>query len=51
MLTTKEMRKIDVIKKNLMQQTMAERNILQFASNPFIVNMFCSYSTKVCVVV
>ena len=41
------MRKKDILKKNYIQQAMSERAILQFARNPFIINMFCSYSTKV----
>ncbi len=42
-----ELKKKDVIRKNLIHQAMAERTILQFARNPFIVNMFCSYQTRV----
>ena len=32
--------------KNEVQQVMAERDILQYAQNPFLVNLICSFTTK-----
>ncbi len=43
----KVLRKKDVIAKNLMSQVQNERDIMQFAQNPFLVNLLCSFSSKV----
>ena len=43
----KVLKKKDVLTKNLMHQVLHERDIMQFAQNPFLVNLLCSFSTKV----
>eukprot|EP00730_Choanoeca_flexa_P004578 TRINITY_DN11738_c0_g1_i1.p1 TRINITY_DN11738_c0_g1~~TRINITY_DN11738_c0_g1_i1.p1 ORF type:complete len:1660 (+),score=374.61 TRINITY_DN11738_c0_g1_i1:224-5203(+) len=42
----KILRKQEMINKNVVAQVMAERDILQFARNPFLINMYCSFTTK-----
>ena len=40
------LRKRDMANKNLVNQVMAERDILQFAHNPFVIQFICSFTTK-----
>jgi microtubule-associated serine/threonine kinase len=40
------LKKRDMLNKNMVHQVMAERDILMFARNPFIVNLLCSFLTK-----
>lgn len=42
----KVLKKQDMINKNLVQQVLAEKGILQFAKNPFLINLLCSFTTK-----
>jgi len=37
-----------MVNKNVVKQVFAERDILQFARNPFLINLYCSFTTKVC---
>ena len=42
-----------IVKNNLMlrnqiEQVFAERDIMSFTDNPFVVSMYCSFETKVC---
>eukprot|EP00048_Salpingoeca_helianthica_P007667 m.113533 g.113533 ORF g.113533 m.113533 type:complete len:1245 (+) comp14393_c0_seq2:179-3913(+) len=46
LVAIKKLRKRDMQRKNVIHQAMAERTILQFVHNPFIVSMFCSYTTR-----
>ena len=43
----KVLKKKDVLAKNLMDQVLHERDIMQFAQNPFLINLLCSFSSKV----
>jgi microtubule-associated serine/threonine kinase len=45
----KVLKKKDVLAKNLMDQVLHERDIMQFAQNPFLINLLCSFSSKVCI--
>eukprot|EP00051_Salpingoeca_urceolata_P006859 m.90799 g.90799 ORF g.90799 m.90799 type:complete len:1481 (+) comp15019_c0_seq1:1312-5754(+) len=40
------LKKRDMVSKNLVSQVMNERDILQFAQNPFIINLLCSFTSK-----
>ena len=44
----KVLKKKDVVAKNMINQVTHERDIMQFAQNPFLVNLICSFSSKVC---
>ena len=44
----KRIKKQDLVLRNMLDQVFAERDILMFAQNPFVVSMFCSFETKVC---
>eukprot|EP00048_Salpingoeca_helianthica_P007668 m.113546 g.113546 ORF g.113546 m.113546 type:complete len:1270 (+) comp14393_c0_seq3:67-3876(+) len=46
LVAIKMLRKRDLVRKNIINQAMSERVILQFANNPFIVSMYCSYATR-----
>ena len=46
LVAIKMLKKKDILAKNLMNQVLHERDIMQFAQNPFLVNMICSFSTK-----
>jgi microtubule-associated serine/threonine kinase len=43
----KMLKKKDVLAKNLISQVMHERDIMHFAQNPFLINLICSFSSKV----
>eukprot|EP00049_Salpingoeca_infusionum_P003204 m.64399 g.64399 ORF g.64399 m.64399 type:complete len:1760 (-) comp12014_c0_seq1:3339-8618(-) len=45
-VAVKVLKKRDMINKNFVQQVMAEKDILQFARNPFLINLLCSFTTK-----
>ncbi len=47
LVAIKMLKKKDVLAKNLMNQVLHERDIMQFAQNPFLVNLLCSFSSKV----
>ncbi|KAL5289816.1 MAST4 family protein [Megaselia abdita] len=42
----KKINKNNLILRNQVEQVFAERDILSFADNPFVVSMFCSFETK-----
>jgi microtubule-associated serine/threonine kinase len=42
----KVLRKKDLLAKNMIDQVLNERDILHFAQNPFVVTLFCSFSSK-----
>ncbi|EDQ92348.1 uncharacterized protein MONBRDRAFT_13270, partial [Monosiga brevicollis MX1] len=42
----KVLKKKDMMDKNVVRQVMAEKNILQFARSPFLINLWCSFTTK-----
>ena len=42
----KKINKSHIILRNQVDQVFAERDILSFADNPFVVSMFCSFETK-----
>jgi serine/threonine protein kinase len=46
----KSLRKKDMANRNLVNQVLNERDILQFAQNPFVIQFICSFTTKVCAV-
>lgn len=39
--------KHNLVLRNQVDQVFAERDILTFAENPFVVGMYCSFETKV----
>jgi len=44
------MKKIDkqnLILRNQVEQAFAERDIMSFTDNPFVVSLYCSFETKV----
>ena len=43
----KVLKKRDMLNKNFVHQVLAEKDILQFARNPFLINLICSFTTKV----
>jgi microtubule-associated serine/threonine kinase len=43
----KVLKKKHLLAKNMIDQVVNERDILQFAQNPFLVTLYCSFSTKV----
>jgi hypothetical protein len=43
----KVLKKRDMLNKNFVHQVLAEKDILQFARNPFLINLICSFMTKV----
>eukprot|EP00042_Codosiga_hollandica_P050089 m.591437 g.591437 ORF g.591437 m.591437 type:complete len:1419 (+) comp58016_c0_seq1:169-4425(+) len=42
----KVLKKRDLRTKNMIDQVMNERDILQFAQNPFLVTLYCSFASK-----
>ncbi|XP_063726921.1 microtubule-associated serine/threonine-protein kinase 2-like isoform X4 [Symsagittifera roscoffensis] len=42
----KRIKKQDLVLRNMLDQVFAERDILMFAQNPFVVSMYCSFETK-----
>ena len=43
----KKINKHSILLRNQTQQILAERDIMSFTDNPFVVSMFCSFETKV----
>ena len=43
----KKIWKQNLVLRNQVDQVFAERDILTFAENPFVVGMYCSFETKV----
>lgn len=43
----KKINKQNLILRNQVEQVFAERDIMSFTDNPFVVSMFCSFETKV----
>ena len=43
----KRISKQNVVLRNQMEQVFAERDIMSFTDNPFVVSMYCSFETKV----
>lgn len=46
----KKLLKSHLILRNQVEQVFAERDILTFSDNPFVVSFYCSFETKVDVV-
>ncbi|XP_043190178.1 microtubule-associated serine/threonine-protein kinase 3-like isoform X3 [Amphibalanus amphitrite] len=42
----KRISKQNVVLRNQMEQVLAERDIMSFTDNPFVVSMYCSFETK-----
>ena len=42
----KKINKANLVLRNQVEQVFAERDILSFSDNPFVVGMFCSFETK-----
>ncbi|XP_026473119.1 microtubule-associated serine/threonine-protein kinase 3 isoform X2 [Ctenocephalides felis] len=42
----KKINKTNLVLRNKVEQVFAERDILSFADNPFVVSMYCSFETK-----
>ncbi len=47
MFALKKINKNNIILRNQVDQVFAERDIMSFTDNPFVVSMFCSFETKV----
>lgn len=45
----KKLLKHNLVLRNLVEQVFAERDILTFTDNPFVVSLYCSFETKVLV--
>ena len=45
----KKLLKSDLVLRNMIEQVFAERDILTFTDNPFVVSFYCSFETKVSV--
>lgn len=45
----KKINKQNLMLRNQVEQVFAERDIMSFTDNPFVVSMICSFETKVCV--
>ena len=45
----KKVSKHRMVMKKQVQQVFYERDILTFAENPFVVGLWCTFQTKVCV--
>lgn len=43
----KKINKHNLLLRNQIDQVFAERDIMNFCSNPFVVSMLCSFETKV----
>lgn len=43
----KKIIKNNLILRNQIEQVFAERDIMSFTDNPFVVTMYCSFETKV----
>ena len=46
----KKINKNNLMLRNQVEQVFAERDIMSFTDNPFVVSMYCSFETKVCTV-
>jgi len=44
----KKLLKNNLVLRNQVDQVYAERDILTFTDNPFVVSFYCSFETKVC---
>lgn len=44
----KKINKNNLMLRNQVEQVFAERDIMSFTDNPFVVSMYCSFETKVC---
>lgn len=44
----KKINKQNLMLRNQVEQVFAERDIMSFTDNPFVVSMYCSFETKVC---
>ncbi|KFM64273.1 Microtubule-associated serine/threonine-protein kinase 3, partial [Stegodyphus mimosarum] len=42
----KKISKHNLVLRNQVEQVYAERDIMSFTDNPFVVSMFCSFETK-----
>lgn len=47
----KKINKTNLVLRNQVEQAFAERDIMSFTDNPFVVSLFCSFETKVTVVI
>lgn len=45
----KKINKNNLMLRNQVEQVFAERDIMSFTDNPFVVSMYCSFETKVCI--
>lgn len=43
----KKINKLNLVLRNQVEQVFAERDIMSFTDNPFVVSIFCSFETKV----
>lgn len=43
----KKINKQNLMLRNQVEQVFAERDIMSFTDNPFVVSMYCSFETKV----
>lgn len=43
----KKINKNNLMLRNQVEQVFAERDIMSFTDNPFVVSMYCSFETKV----
>lgn len=43
----KKIRKNHLLLRNQVEQVFAERDIMSFADNPFVVGLYCTFETKV----
>lgn len=43
----KKLLKSNLVLRNQVEQVFAERDILSFTDNPFVVSLYCSFETKV----
>jgi serine/threonine protein kinase len=43
----KKINKTNLVLRNQVEQAFAERDIMSFTDNPFVVSLFCSFETKV----
>ena len=47
MFAMKKLLKNNLVLRNQVEQVYAERDILTFTDNPFVVSFYCSFETKV----
>lgn len=46
----KKLLKSHLVLRNQVEQVFAERDILTFSDNPFVVSFYCSFETKVIII-